>query len=106
MTMSTKGDEKQPEDRMEGRRPWIRVDGAQLGEAATPAGAYRVRISGHNLKMAISPPRILVGGVELTDLEFDPDGKHIAGTMSQEPDSDEVHVDYGFATGHTTLSRS
>jgi len=90
---------------MEGRGPWIRVDNAQIVEIPKLPGGYRVSISGHNLKMAISPPRILVGGVELENLEFNPNGKQITGTLSEKPESGEVTVDYGFASGDTILSR-
>jgi hypothetical protein len=93
-------------DPMAGRRPWIRLDGATIAERPDRAGAFQVRITGHNLKMAISPPRILIGGVELTSLSFDPEGKAITGTLSKKPESDQVTVDYGFATGETTVSWS
>ena len=96
---------KRSGDPMEGRRPWIRVDEARIAEDPRLAGGYRVSISGRNLMMAVSPPRIRVGGVELDDLEFDPSGKQITGTLSRKPESDDVTVDYGFARGDTTLNR-
>jgi hypothetical protein len=104
MTPSRQHEKQQPpSDPLEGRRPWIRLDAARIEEDTEHPGYYRVTISGHNLKMAISPPRILVGGVELTDVRFDPGGKQITGTLAKKPESDEVTVDYGFASDRTTV---
>ena len=95
------------DDPLEGRRPWIRVDDARITEAkGGPQGRWDVTISGHNLKMAVSPPRITVGGVPLMRPVFEPSGKLITGTLTEEPATDEVVVDYGFATGATKVTRS
>jgi hypothetical protein len=106
MTTSKEREKQQPPvDPMEGRRPWIRVDDARIEEDTERSGRYRVTISGHNLKMAISPPRIQVGGVDLRDVTFDPGGKQVTGTLPEKPESDEVTVDYGFAIGETSAHR-
>jgi hypothetical protein len=91
-------------DPMAGRRPWIRVDSADLREDPKQAGAYEVRIRGHNLRMAISPPRIEIGGVALRYLSFDPDGTEIRGTLERKPESDQVIVDFGYARGETRFT--
>lgn len=104
-TSNERNKPRPPGDPLEGRRPWIRLDEAQIEEDPERSGQYRVTISGHNLKMAISPPRISVGGVELENLSFDPGGKHITGTLPKKPESDEVTVDYGFAKGQTKVAQ-
>ena len=105
MTTDRYPQRKQPDDPMEGRKPWIRVDEAQIVEDPRSPGAYRVQISGHNLKMAISPPRITVAGIPLENQSFEPGGKTITGTLSRKPGSDEVIVDYGFARGETKAAQ-
>jgi hypothetical protein len=95
---------KEQPDPMRGRRPWIRVDGAQAVEDREHSGQFEVRISGHNLKMAISPPRVEVGGVPLEHIVFEESGKVITGRLSRRPPGDRVIVDYGFASGETKLS--
>lgn len=94
-------DTDQRNDPMAGRRPWIRVDSADLREDPKREGAYEVRIRGHNLRMAISPPRIEIGGVSLRHLSFDRDGTEIRGTLEQKPENDRVIVDFGYAFGET-----
>ena len=103
MTTPKQHNKQPPPDPREGRRPWIRVDGARIDKDPDRSGRYRVTISGNNLKMAIAPPRIVVGGVQLRDVAFDPAGKQITGTLARKPKSDEVVVDYGFARGETTI---
>ena len=93
----TSGKSDEREDPMAGRRPWIRVDGADLRPDPDREGHYDVRIRGHNLRMAISPPRIEIGGVALRDLSFAEDGTAIRGTLARKPENDQVIVDYGFA---------
>jgi hypothetical protein len=105
MTTDRYQQDKQPDDPMEGRKPWIRVDKAQIVEDPSTSGGYRVQIYGHNLKMAISPPRITVAGVPLENLSFESGGKTITGTLSRKPESDEVIVDYGFARGETKAAQ-
>jgi hypothetical protein len=94
----------QRDDPMAGRRPWIRVDSADLKEDPRHEGAYEVRIRGHNLRMAISPPRIEIGGVPLRHLSFDDDGTEIRGILEQKPENEQVIVDFGFARDETRLS--
>ena len=94
----------QRDDPMAGRRPWIRVDSADLREDPKRAGAYEVRIRGHNLRMAISPPRIEIGGVPLRRLSFDEDGTEIRGALEQKPENEHVIVDFGFARDVTRFS--
>jgi hypothetical protein len=84
-------------DPMAGRKPGIRIDDVTIREMPEYRGCYQVRISGHNLRMAISPPRIEVGGVPLEDLTFDKDGRAVSGTLACKPESERVVVDYGFA---------
>jgi hypothetical protein len=105
MTNSKNSDKQPVPDPMGGRRPWIRLDGAHIEEDTEHPGYYRVTISGHNLKMAITPPRITVGEADLTDAKFDTGGKQITGTLEKKPESDEVTVDYGFARGEIRLDR-
>ena len=102
---SHQDDEKRPAAPLLGRLPRIRVDDAHVAQDPDREGGFRVSISGHNLKMAISPPMIRVGGVELTDLKIDPGGKQITGTLTRKPESDQVTVDFGFASDETTLNR-
>jgi hypothetical protein len=90
-------DQTRRDDPMAGRRAWIRVDGAEIAEDREEYGTYRVRITGHNLRLIISPPRIEVGGVRLEQVTFDKDGKTISGTLPSKPEGDRVVVDYGFA---------
>jgi hypothetical protein len=77
-------DQNQRDDPMAGRRPWIRVEGADLTADPKHEGGYEVRIRGHNLRMAISPPRIEIGGVALRHLSFADDGTAIRGTLEPE----------------------
>lgn len=105
MTTANERNQKQPSsDPLEGRRPWIRLDDAQIVEDRERSGEFQVTISGHNLKMAISPPRVSVGGIELEHLSFEPGGKQITGVLRNKPGSDEVIVDYGFASGAATAT--
>ena len=97
-------DEKGQNDPMAGRRPWIRLDSAERSGEADDQDGIGVRIIGHNLRMVISPPLIEVGGIPLTNVTFDEDGKVIRGTLSKEPEHDRVVVDYGFARDETTIS--
>jgi len=86
---------------MAGRRPWIRLDGAEVAKATEGDYPIAVTIHGHNLKMAISPPRIEIGGVPLENISFEDGGKTIRGILSRMPEDDRVLVDYGFANDET-----
>lgn len=93
------------DDPMVGRRAWIRVDHAKIMDDEQYEGRYQVQITGHNLKMAISPPRIEVGGVPLENISFEGEGKIITGTLVRQPEDNRVVVDYGFARHAGVLSR-
>ncbi|WP_026555109.1 hypothetical protein [Arthrobacter sp. 35W] len=86
----------------QGRRAWIRVDKAAASPATT-RGVYDVAITGVNLHMAVVPPRIMVGGVPLQQLSFEPGGRRITGVLRGAPEGGSVSVDYGFASAGTTL---
>jgi hypothetical protein len=85
--------------RKHGRRPWLRLDRWTVEPMAEQAGPdrYRVRIEGVNLRGAVSPPRITVGGQLLRALRFEPDGRAVTGEIDQPPEHRRVIVDYGFA---------
>ena len=87
---------------MQERRVWIRIDKATASPAST-GGVYDVAITGVNLHMAVVPPRILVGGVPLQQLSFEPGGGRITGVLRGTPEDGSVSVDYGFASGRATL---
>ncbi|WP_427017621.1 hypothetical protein ACQCSX_03105 [Pseudarthrobacter sp. P1] len=89
----------------QGRRAWIRVDRATVSASST-RGVYDVAITGVNLHMAVVPPRILVGGVPLQQLSFEPGGGRITGVLKHRPEGGSVSVDYGFASGEATLHRA
>lgn len=86
----------------QGRRAWIRIDKATASPASTH-GVYDVAITGVNLHMAVVPPRVLVGGVPLQQLSFEPGGGRITGVLRGTPADGTVSVDYGFASAAATL---
>jgi hypothetical protein len=88
----------------QGRRAWIRIDKATASPAST-RGVYDLVITGVNLHMAVVPPRILVGGVPLQQLSFEPGGERITGVLMGTPEDGSVSVDYGFASAAATLHR-
>jgi hypothetical protein len=89
----------------QGRRAWIRIDKATASPAST-RGVYDVAITGVNLHMAVVPPRILIGGVPLQQLSFEPGGGRITGILRGTPEDGSVSVDYGFASAGATLHRA
>lgn len=78
------------------RKPWIRLDRAQVNPLAEGRG-YEVVIEGFNLHPVISPPRVTVGGVLVERLKFQKDGRAVRGVLPRKPPSHLVVVDYGFA---------
>lgn len=88
---------------MPARGPWIRVDNARIQEDSDRRGEYNVVITGLNLKMAISPPQLIVGDIELENVTFHKHGEEIHGILRKPPKNDVVIVDYGFARGRSAL---
>lgn len=101
--MDDRSEHREPERRPDGRRHkhgragWIRVDGVEIQEGRTRRGerAYSVRIRGVNLRGAISPPRVEVGGQVLEEMSFAPDGRTLSGIVRDKPVAEHVVVDYG-----------
>lgn len=92
--------DESPEDQRHhksGRRPWLRVDGVVVDKRSTKTGGYRVKIEGVNIRGAISPPTITVGGQHVTEMQFAPDGRSMTGVIHDLPANEYVVVDYGFA---------
>jgi hypothetical protein len=94
----TKKNEDQPDttDEHAERGPWIRLDDVHLSEQEDGTG-YEVVIEGVNLRSAVVPPRVTVGGLPLEEQSVSPDGRSIRGQLRKKPDSLHVVVDYGFA---------
>lgn len=84
------------QQRIAARGPQVRIDRCTI-QALDREEGYTAIIEGFNLRQAISPPRVTVGGVSAHALTFDRDGKHLRVLLKQLPDGDRVEVDYGFA---------
>lgn len=81
-----------------GRRPNLRLDHCRVSEPDdSNASGYVVTIEGVNLRRAISPPTITIGGQLVRDLHFAPDGRSVTGMIDSRPASERLVVDYGFA---------
>jgi len=77
---------------------WLRLDQCSVDSKSGEKGrGYPVTIEGVNLRGAISPPAVTVGGRRVHNLEFAPDGRTIRGVVDEPPESEHVVVDYGFA---------
>ena len=89
---------EEPDDRRHkfGRRPWVRLDDYVVKKTSDSSERYEVKITGVNLRSAISPPTITVGGQQLRDVRFAPDGRSVTGMVQKIPEVEEVVVDYGF----------
>lgn len=93
---SKEPDEPTPTDDRPHRGPWIRLDDLELTEREDGRG-YDVVIEGINLRSAVVPPQVTVGGTALEDVSVAPDGRTITGRLTDEPADRHVVVDYGFA---------
>ena len=80
-----------------GKRPWVRLDSCTVDEPRKDCSGYRVKIEGVNLRRAISPATVTVGGQLLREMEFASDGRSITGVLAKAPEDERVVVDYGFA---------
>ena len=82
--------------RIAARKPQVRIDRCTVRKLEGDRG-YEATIEGFNLRQAISPPQVIVGGVPAEALTFEPDGKQLRVRLKREPGDDRVVVDYGFA---------
>src|SRR3954454_19427957 len=87
-----------------GRRPWIRVDRASITRRDDKDQPYHARIMGHNLFGSIAHQITTVGALPLENVRFIADGKAIEGTLSREPESSGVVVDYDVTRSETELT--
>ena len=78
------------------RKPKVRVDSVVVRTGSS--GKYEVTIEGFGLRPAISPPRILVGGVLLEEATFERDGRTVKGVLRYRPKNQQVLVDLGYAS--------
>lgn len=91
---SSSGDSRRHKD---GRAGWIRLDRCTVDERPDDAaGGYPVTIEGVNLRRAISPPRVTIGGQPVRAMRFAPDGRSITGVVDEPPADERLVVDYGF----------
>jgi hypothetical protein len=89
---------------MAARRPELAVDRGTLTVGPSPL-RYRVAVEGRGLHLALSPPRVTVGGIPVTDLEGTRDGTSLRGRVAHSPPNATFVIDYGFANAETTLTR-
>jgi hypothetical protein len=68
-----------------------------------PVG-YRVEVEGRGLHPALAPPRVSVGGIDVTDLEFGRDGTTLRGKVTHSPPNTSLVIDYGFTKAEAILS--
>lgn len=87
---------RERQKRIAARRPQVRIDRCTI-QALDRGEGYAAIIEGFNLRQAISPPRVTVGGVPADSLSYARDGKQLRVLLKQKPDGDRVEVDYGFA---------
>ena len=80
---------------MAGRAPRVRIDRCQVIEGEK--GYYDVVIEGFGLRPAITPPRIVVGGVPLEGVRFEEGGRRATGVLREQPRDYQVTVDLGYA---------
>lgn len=84
----------------DGRSGWLRLDRCTVDEKPDKTrNGYPVTIEGVNLRAAISPPTVTIGGQRVHELHFAPDGRSITGLIKEPPEDRQVIVDYGFARG-------
>lgn len=75
---------------------WIRLDGATVRKASNDGG-YEIVIQGVNLRPHVVPPVVTVGKQTVQNLQFEPQGRQLIGSLEARPEGPEVVVDYGFA---------
>jgi hypothetical protein len=83
------------QERAAENRVVVRLDSASVQPYE---GAYRVVIEGFNLHPRIVPPLVTVGGGTVREIEYQPDGRRITGVLREEPGTEPVRIDFGYAS--------
>ncbi len=87
---------RERQKRIAARSVQVRIDHCTIQELESGKG-FEAIIRGFNLRQAISPPQVTVGGVPADSLRFSRDGKQLRVMLKRKPRSSRVAVDYGFA---------
>ena len=89
-------------ERAEAAAPRVTVDGGRVRKRWLRRG-WAVTVRGANLRLAIVPPDVTVGGQRVRDLRARRDGRLLRGVIDARPHGDHIVVDYGFMRGDGRL---